>query len=669
MFRVRAALALSSPTRTKHIMTGKKPPPGFTSLSDAQDLAIRTRVSIIGVVVDYMPPKDTARKEFVVTFKLQDPKLRDVVYGHEGLKVRWFAKRLEDLPQIHAIGDVVLAREVQASEFHGEKMLISGPRSMHLVFSGSALPLPAFKLEYVSGNAILPCHGTDGQRGSLTPVVQEYIIDLKSELNIEIKKVSDAGPASTAAHSALLPARRGPPMSPIPVAGGLHRFRLVKDLQHHVFSDLCVEVVKKFPNNYGKCELYVTDFTANEHMFYYAPPEEKQHDLVRDGDQFGYQGPAKRDWPGPWGFLIFRVSLVDPHAAFAIREVEEGDMVTMQNVKVKAMQNGRLEGDMWPDQNNLSKVQIRKINYKSPQLDNLRLRKDEYWTGRHAIAKKAEDAVLEAEGKLSKAERKKLKKRKREEEARKEAEQKAAEDEKKISANPHVRCSHIDHPLVTISHILDSDNVRHTNTLPSGESYTLPFVNAKHHIKARVVDFFPPRLEDFAVQLTEAEMNDDKSEYSADMTWDSSAAPWEWCFALQLEEVSKPASGANTSSPNKMWVHVSHLQAQHLFGNAVEDPTDLRKDTALLKKLREKLYILWGDLEERKRADWDEEEGRKAKRAKLAVEGADQAEDGKPSNRPFNCCVIEYGELREGGRKDDIADWERQYMLFGVLIN
>ena len=106
------------------------------------------------------------------------------------------------------------------------------------------------------------------------------------------------------------------------------------------------------------------------------------------------------------------------------------------------------------------------------------------------------------------------------------------------------------------------------------------------------------------------------------------------------------------------------MEAQHLFGNAVDDPTDLREDATLLNQLREKLYILWGDLEEQKRQEDTGE--RKAKRKKLDSE---DEETQKPSNLPFSCCLQEYGALREGGRADEVTDWERQFMISGVTIN
>jgi protection-of-telomeres protein 1 len=71
----------------------------------------------------------------------------------------------------------------------------------------------------------------------------------------------------------------------------------------------------------------------------------------------------------------------------------------------------------------------------------------------------------------------------------------------------------------------------------------------------------------------------------------------------------------------------------------------LRRDVVTLKALREKLFFLWGELEEDK------------KNGALA--------DGKPTkNKPFTCCVQEYGvrdESQEG-------DWVRMHKMISTTI-
>ena len=60
-------------------------PPSFVDLNAAFNSAPDTSVNIIGVVVDYMPLKSTARGEYMLTFKLLDPHLRDSVWESKGL--------------------------------------------------------------------------------------------------------------------------------------------------------------------------------------------------------------------------------------------------------------------------------------------------------------------------------------------------------------------------------------------------------------------------------------------------------------------------------------------------------------------------------------------------------------------------------------------------------
>ena len=403
------------------------PPPGFVDLATARGAGRNSHVSVIGVVVDYLPPKQTYGGDFTVTVKLQDQSTR---HHGEDLKVRFFRRRYEDLPPFKAIGDIVLLRNIKVGEWGNEILLVTDYQTAHLVFSGPVIPSPAFKLDYVGGNGKLPCQGTDGLRNSLGPIEQDYIITLKSELNIEIKAVDTTVPLPAAPG-----ARNAQPAQPglgyaNRTASGVysHKFRLVKDLENRVFSDICVEVVKKFPKLNGDCELYVTDYTPNKQMFYYAPPEEKKNDLVHDGDRFGYNGPPKRDWPGPYGFLVLKVTLANPHASFAVRQVNEGDMVALENVKIKLMpDNTKLEGDMWHDQHNPGKVQVRHLHRSRKENMELRLRKSEYMAERQALIEKLGNAVKEN---IHQAQTKGAKKKER----KRQREQKRLEEQQKAEA-------------------------------------------------------------------------------------------------------------------------------------------------------------------------------------------------------------------------------------------
>ena len=59
-------------------------------------------------------------------------------------------------------------------------------------------------------------------------------------------------------------------------------------------------------------------------------------------------------------------------------------------------------------------------------------------------------------------------------------------------------------------------------------------------------------------------------------------------------------------------------------------PTSLRKDPEQLAILRERLFILWGDLEERKKTITEES-------------GQGPLKLDRASSRPFTCCIQEYG--------------------------
>jgi protection-of-telomeres protein 1 len=400
------------------------PPQGYMDLAAVQSLPRQSIVSVIGVVVDCLSPMQTSGTDSVITFKLQDPRLRDATYSGEGLKVRYFSSTAEGLPSIKAKGDIALLRNVRVADFNNERLLISTRTgSRQLVFSESSVPAPALKLGYVTGNSKLRCHGSHDQKLLSIPE-QDYIITMKSEMDIPVQPFDFVPAQALAAPNGAGQPGTGNVAAPTGPAGAYSaKFKLVKDLRHYTFSDVCVEVVKKFTNNYGNCELYVTDYTANKQMFYYAPPEEEPSDLVRDGDRFGYSGPSKQKWPGPYGFLVLKVNLCEPHASYADQHIAQGDMIALENVKMKLMpDSSRLEGDMWPDQNNQDKVQIRKLRPARKEIMELCLRKDEYWASRHSEEQGAQEQVAGAEAGLTKAQKKRLRRKEREEEERQKAE-------------------------------------------------------------------------------------------------------------------------------------------------------------------------------------------------------------------------------------------------------
>jgi protection of telomeres protein 1 len=107
--------------------------------------------------------------------------------------------------------------------------------------------------------------------------------------------------------------------------------------------------------------------------------------------------------------------------------------------------------------------------------------------------------------------------------------------------------------LSTISEIDYNSNL-HVRSAKYND-YKLPFVNAKHRARVRIVDFYPPEIEMFAHS-------------TADPAWKSppekrpGKVRWEWGFVLLLEDAVVPP---NTVS-QKLRVFVGNENAQFLFG-------------------------------------------------------------------------------------------------------
>lgn len=212
------------------------------------------------------------------------------------------------------------------------------------------------------------------------------------------------------------------------------------------------------------------------------------------------------------------------------------------------------------------------------------------------------------------------------------------------------------------------------------------------------MDFHPSSLEDFAVSRRRTD-NDCLSDNSADDIDPDSDSDgdqhgprrsgrnrvWEWRFALKLEEVQPPLAKKD-KAPATVWVHVGNPQAQLLTDI---DARDLRAPDGEehLGRLREQMFKLWGNLEERK-VDF---EARKRERRDRILRkmpppssgaGGEEVEDegagqspglGQISNTPFACCIQQYGVRVEAeeGEEDNAGEgkrWQRMFGLFGTKI-
>ncbi|KAK4554317.1 hypothetical protein LTR86_008525 [Recurvomyces mirabilis] len=615
------------------------PPRGFVDLATAYRTKENTFVNIIGVTVDLMPPKVASSGQWMFTFKLLDPSLRDSLHGSSGLTIRYFKQDQSHLPQVQEHGDIVLLRNIKMVQQNGQPLALSHFQTGAQIFSAASIPNANYSIAFQGTNR-LESRGTPDVVRLLTLEEQAYVMTLKGDINVTQRLLSrpqqipferkrDTAPVT----NAMPPAKRSRQDANDPPSGFGKKFRLIKDTRHLTFADLVVQVVKNYNASFGACELYVTDYTENQDMFKYKAPEEETSE-PQEGDTFGYNSAQRKSWPGPYGWYVLKINAKDPHATFANTRVKEGDFVLLRNVKIKAMAEGsKLEGDMWRDDMDPDKVKITLLPRRDiPEIVALQKRKEAYWAKRQMLQPEVQGEPV----KLTKAEKKQQKKLKKQEERAKAA----AAEAKVAERNQHIRCSNEEAALMGVKDVLDPDNARHTNNVGDGKSYVLPFVNAQYRTKVHVVGHEPKALADFAVPP----LPDEDAEPSPidALDWEASQK-YEWHFSLLLEDASSTQPG--TEKP-KIWAHVRHEDAQFLFGNDMDDPQDLRSNPQLLSKLREKLCILWGNLEEK-------------------------GDQEVTSNRPFECCLQEYGiELDEDDPEKSRVPfgYKKLFRMFGTTI-
>ncbi|RPA90632.1 hypothetical protein L873DRAFT_1717083 [Choiromyces venosus 120613-1] len=411
---------------------------------------------------------------------------------------------------------------------------------------------------------------------------------------------------------------------------------LIRDMEIGSFYDLAGVVVKTFPGN-GNYTVYLTDYTKNPMLHSYEWGGSRRIGAGGDDDDFDYTGRGRsignQDWPGPWGQYTLQVTLWDIHAVAANRLLYLGAHVSLQNVRAKRNGDGKLEGTLNGDREFPDKVLVSLIkNMDDPRVKQIAIRCKEYTRRFESDKQRFEEEM-----------------------ARKEME-----------VNLNIRALKASQPITPISEIAEPQDIDR------------PFANRIHKIHCRVVDYLPPKLEDFAVLET-------------------GHSVWIWRFALLVEG----EDGAT------LRVIVEGNDAEYLL---VLPAANLRKDQQALSALREKLFILWGNLEEVKSQQLKSKplkgtatsysdtapgppRGRKRIRKRrygnqkqVANKQLKYDELGRPSNadrdaddnesqdenevgvipklsgKMFEACLKEYGVQNAKG------EWKRLHKLFGTLI-
>ena len=718
-------------------------PSGFIPIDRASN-RLNQYVSLMGVVTDYMPPVKSRGKDWTCSFCLVDSTVND-----EGLRIRVFKELEADLPFIYGTGDVVALKSIKISNWSGMVTGLSNVGTEWTVFPADSIPDKVtannLQLRYIKN------------KGSVAPLQQEmrYAVQLCNSRNRNSYTTSSTltTPSSTSTSFATSGLPHGTATLPTPVRRD--KFSLIKDVEIDKFYDLVVQVVKLYRNN-GVVELYVTDYTSHKGLFNYEWGRSGASG-ARDGDEFGYAPSRSTDskWPGPFGQRTLMVNLWPPHSDFAQYNVKENDIVFLRNTRIKFSRDAKVEGSLFPDQKYEGRVDVSVIREREDDRVKELLRKKLAYTKQ--FQSESETLVDEARGekrkqpdaKLSKAEnrrRKKLQKQAQNKRA------KASNDKENMATsfattstpyqeydqtppsspppikvpkiselNKNIRTTKPNIPTRSLSSILSRST--HALTTPQGTPFTLPFQNINSRAAVRVVDFYPSNLEDFAIQkksrdsefevLSEYESSSssssdgeghvslpkDTSDEEAGQSGNEneegspSKSRWEWRFSLTLEDpMSSGPKSPTVVDPDegRMTVYVSGSDAEFLLRL---DACNLRRSPQTLAQLREKLFILWGDLEE-----WKTKQLESSERPLQVEQGAGNAGRAqRPRCKAFECCLKEYGVRNRkaqrlkghpilrgsaaGSGEDGSADedddvwreengygWERKFAMFGTTI-
>lgn len=656
--------------------------------------AINKEVHVIGVVSDFMPPSKSRGTDWMLTFSIADWSYGSIDNpSNEGLKVRFFRPLKSDLPPINGTGDVVVLRSVKVKQWAGMILAMSA-------FSTAWTVVPALSIMDRASSAIGHFHQLkDARAPPLSKVEINYvqgIIDSQDKSHFTSVKTDAAATLTRAqeSHEFIVPARR-------------EKFSLIKDMQANTYYDMVGQVVKLYASM-GRVDLYVTDYTGNDGLYFYEWGQDE--DGEQRDDEKGFPSIVSKQakkWPGPFGKMTLAVTLWPPHSEFVNRNVRENDFVHLRNLHVRFDKDTKIVGSLHEDRMNSDRIYVSLIHDLSQDdcAKEVLRRKQEYHRKFDLQSKKfileARDHMTRSgeEGKpLSKGQARKKRKQDRKGEQidqeghaaqsntkRKRTDREGcfqhdliSEKRLRTTMNSNVNCSNHTIPLRPLSSIASLDT--HANRTPAGTEYVLPFQNIKSRTTARVVDYFPHELEDFAIPtrkqseyaaLSDLEDSSGDSDYtsreSTRVTSDDAlvSQDWEWRFALVLEDTSRPQSGDKAT----IRAYVVGPDAECLLKL---DAEDLRTNSRALSALREKLFLLWGNLEEKKAERRDREElGHTDEDKTVAI-------DLESTGRPFQCCLREYGVKRrvtasltdENSERNGAAPWEwqRRWRLFGCTI-
>ena len=653
-------------------------PAGFISVAEAQQKRDNTDYDVLGICTDFLSPAPSRGTDMTMTFTLWDTSCLDASgLEQDGMKVRCFSGQIWHLPRVDEVGDVVILRNLRTKNYGSQWLGLTNSGTRWNVIPGATL-LNSNEANLLTvqqrSSYDVPPHKEGDSRQGRAPSIQ--ILKYAQEL-LQTKDPSTlrGPPKSTALDQvAIMKASGGRPLLPT-----RQKQRLLKDLvdphehEGQQFVDLLGEVRRVYHGG-NPVEVQMTDYTENPLLFEYTHQ-----------GQEGYVSTTNY-WPGPWGQMTITVCAWDEHAEHirdlvGKQEIQVGMYVRMKNVQIKLDRNGgmiqgNIRGAPGTSQTNieflrpreaetdkvLKALLLRKRDYNvAMKAKGIGFKQDEVTTAKRKNREDVEQPAGQQEKLVSKNGKKKEKKQKAKQantNGRADANNDSVTINPKSLSNQHVRCEAIEIALTPISTILSTEQLQRKT--PAGNAYELPFQNCKYKSKVQVVDFFPDKLEDFSLPyrisdyevLSDQESGDD-SAVSLDYARNNpDEVRWEWHFFLMVQDPQPTkAQKALQNIPDQptMLLQVAGRDGDYLLN---KEACDLRNNSQALAMLKEKLFVLWGDLEEKK-----------TEHGKTGMELQD--EGVLVSSKPFECLIKEYGvnaRAKDGQMVDN--EWER---LFGLL--
>ena len=413
-------------------------------------------------------------------------------------------------------GDVVVITGIRKTQFNGQTVLLFKDfTSKMVIFSVARIPDQAIADSVVpdaesSISIPLPAirRYPKQNRRPISQAEQRCAVALwqwalKSGLAVA-QKIRD--------RSRSQPAQTNPVL--IAVAPG-RKSSLLKDVKHGNFYTLVGEVVKLFTRDMGqdRLSLYITDYTLNSQFYSY---------LARDDDS------SAKQWETlPEGKYTLQITVWEPHAQFLCDHSRTGSFVQLRNVRVVYSDETRcLEGKLHGDRDRPDRINVQALEEDNPICREIVARREEF----NAARRKADSGK-------HKKKRQKRKQRKEKELREKALANPEASDPfvraRRMDENRYIVAAFSDKPLHTLHSIMHSPQL-HGKT-PEESHITYPFMLAKFRARVRVIDFYPPKLEDFSRSLEDPEFNN----CSAPEDWRTPPAEWEWAFYLLVEDANQ----------------------------------------------------------------------------------------------------------------------------------